>query len=168
VKDFELRLSFKFAPVNKKVDGNSGIQFRSKLLNEKSFVVGGYQADFDGGNSHTGIIYDEAGVAGNRGIMSKRGEKTHYTADGDPKKPMTSKLEISDAELKKAIKIGDWNDVVLIAKGNHIIYRINGNVTTEMIDESPKALKEGVLALQLHAGYTMDIQFKNIRIKRFE
>ncbi len=137
-----------------------------KRSDEKSIVVGGYQADFDGGNSFTGIIYDEAGVAGGRGIMSKRGEKTHYMADG--KKPMTSKLEMSDAELKKAIKIGDWNDVVLIAKGNHIIYRINGNVTTEMIDESPKALKEGVLALQLHAGYTMDIQFKNIRIKRFE
>ncbi len=166
VKDFELRLSFKFATVNGKVDGNSGIQFRSKLLNQKSFVVGGYQADFDGGNGYTGIIYDEAGVAGGRGIMSKRGEKTHYMADG--KKPMTSKLGMSDAELKKAIKVGDWNDVVLSAKGNHIIYRINGNVTTEMIDESPKALKEGVLALQLHAGYTMDIQFKNIRIKRFE
>jgi hypothetical protein len=165
VKDFELRLSFKFAPVNGKVDGNSGSQFRSKLLNERSFVVGGYQADFDGSNGYTGIIYDEASVAGGRGIMSKRGEKTHYTADG---KKMTSKLEKSDAELKKAIKVGDWNDVVLIAKGNHIIYRINGNVTTEMIDESPKALKEGVLALQLHAGFTMDIQFKNIRIKQFE
>jgi len=165
VKDFELRLSFKFAPVKDKVDGNSGIQFRSKLLDEKSFRVGGYQADFDGGNGYTGIIYDEAGGAGGRGIMSKRGEKTHYTADG---KKTTSKLEKSDAELKKAIKVGDWNDVVLIAKGNHIIYRINGNVTTEMIDESPKALKEGVLALQLHAGYTMDIQFRNIRIKRFE
>lgn len=166
VKDFELRLSFKFAPVNGKADGNSGIQFRSKLLDAKSFRVGGYQADFDGGNGYTGILYDEAGVAGGRGIMSKRGEKTHYAADG--KKPMTSKLEKSDAELKKAIKVGDWNDVVLIAKGNHIIYRINGNVTTEMVDESPKALKEGVLALQLHAGHTMDIQFKNIRIKRFE
>lgn len=165
VKDFELRLSFKFAPVNGKVDGNSGIQFRSKLLNEKSFVVGGYQADFDSSNGYTGIIYDEASVAGGRGIMSKRGEKTHYTADG---KKTTSKLEKTDAELKKAIKVGDWNEVVLIAKGNHIIYRINGNVTTEMIDESPKALKEGVLALQLHAGFTMDIQFKNIRIKRFE
>jgi hypothetical protein len=168
VKDFELRLSFKFAPVNGKVDGNSGIQFRSKLLNEKGSVVGGYQADLDSGNGYTGIIYDEAGVAGGRGIMSKRGEKTHYTADGDPKKPSTTKLEMSDADLKKAIKVGDWNDVVLIAKGNHIVYRINGNVTTEMIDESPKALKEGVLALQLHAGFTMDIQFKNIRLKRFD
>jgi hypothetical protein len=168
VKDFELRLSFRFAPVNGKVDGNSGIQFRSKLLNEKAFVVGGYQADFDGGNSFTGIIYDEAGVAGGRGIMSKRGEKTIYASDANSKKPMTSKLEKSDADLKKGIKVGDWNEVVLIAKGSHIIYRINGQVTTEMIDDSPKSLKEGVLALQLHAGYTMDVQFKNIRIKRFE
>lgn len=168
VKNFELRLSFKFAPVDGKVEGNSGIQFRSKLLDEKGFRVGGYQADFDAGNSYSGIIYDEAGVAGGRGIMSKRGEKTHYTADGDPKKPTVSKLAKSDGELKQAIKAGDWNDVVLIAKGNQITYSINGNVTTEMIDESSKALTEGVLALQLHAGHTMDIQFKNIRIKRLD
>ena len=74
----KLRLSFKFAPVEGKVDGNSGIRFRSKLLNEKSFSVGGYQADFDGDNSYMGIIYDEASVAGGRGIMSKRGEKVYF------------------------------------------------------------------------------------------
>jgi hypothetical protein len=166
VKDFELHLKFKFAEVNGKVEGNSGIQFRSKVLNPKTFSVGGYQADFDASNGYTGIIYDEAGVAGGRGIMSKRGEKTHYAADGDPKKPHTEKLEKSDAEIKKAIKVGDWNDVVLIVKGNNVKYSINGVTTTEMTDESPKALTEGVLAFQCHAGYTMDIQIKDVKLKK--
>jgi len=167
VTDFELRLKFKFAAVDGKVGGNSGIQFRSKVVDEKTFKVGGYQADFDASNGYAGIIYDEAGVAGGRGIMSKRGEKTTYTADGDPKKPKTEKLEKTDAELKAAIKVGDWNDAILTVKGNHIVFQINGNTTTEMIDDSPKALKEGVIALQLHAGHTMDIQFKDIKLKKF-
>ena len=170
VTDFELRYKFKFAAVDGKVEGNSGVQFRSKVLDPKKdpYRVGGYQADCDAGNGYTGIIYDEAGVAGGRGIMSKRGEKTVYTADGDPKKPQTEKLAMSDAELKKSIKTGDWNDVVLTVKGNHITYQINGNTTTELIDDSPKAVKEGVLALQLHAGFTMDIQFKDIRMKKLD
>jgi hypothetical protein len=169
VKDFELRLKFKFAPAGPdgKVDGNSGIQFRSKILDPKKdpYRVGGYQADFDAGNGYTGIIYDEAGGAGKRDIMSNRGEKTHWDADN---KRHNEKLAMSSDEIKKAIKVGDWNDVVLTAKGNHITYQINGNTTTDLTDDSPKAVSEGVLALQLHAGFTMDIQFKDIRMKKLD
>lgn len=168
VKNFELRLKFKFTEVDGKIGGNSGIQFRSKVLDPATFKVGGYQADFDAGNQYTGIIYDEAGVAGGRGIMSKRGEKTVYTADGNPKKPETSKLEKSDKELKELIKVGDWNDAVLTVKGNHFVFKINGNTTTEMIDDNPKAVAEGVIALQLHAGHTMDIRFKDIKLKKLD
>ena len=67
--------------------------------------------------------------------------------------------------MKKLIKKGDWNDVVLVAKGNHVTYTINGHLMTDLTDDSPKALKDGVIALQLHAGFVMDIQFKDIEIK---
>jgi hypothetical protein len=167
VSDFELHYSFKFAAVDGKVDGNSGVQFRSKIIDEKTSRVGGYQADCDAGNGYTGIIYDEAGVAGGRGIMSKRGEKTHWTADLKAK-PETEKLPMNDAQLKAAIKTGDWNDCVVIAKGNHITYSINGNITTDLTDDSPKAVKEGILALQLHQGFTMDVQFKDIKLKKLD
>ena len=156
--DFELHLKYKFATP----DGNSGIQFRSKILDEKTFRVGGYQADFDAKAGFDGSIYDEAGVAGNRGTMSNRGEKTTWDADT---KRHNEKLGEGNEALKKLIKIGDWNDVVLVAKGKHITYTINGQLMTDLTDESPKALKEGVIALQLHAGYTMDIQFKDVKIK---
>ena len=160
VSDFELHLKYKFATE----DGNSGIQFRSKLLDPKTFRVGGYQADFDGKAGYDGSIYDEAGVAGGRGTMSNRGEKTVWDTDNKRK---NEKLPDA-AELKKFIKVGEWNEVVLVAKGNHITFTINDHLMTDLTDDSPKALKEGVLALQLHAGYTMDIQFKDVKIKFLE
>src|ERR1043165_972703 len=58
VSDFELHAKYKFATP----DGNSGIQFRSKLVDPKMFVVGGYQGDFDGKGGYDGSIYDERGI----------------------------------------------------------------------------------------------------------
>jgi len=159
--DFELHIKYKFATP----DGNSGIQFRSKVVDEKTFKVGGYQADFDGKGGYDGSIYDEAGVAGGRATMSNRGQKTTWDADT---KRHDEKLEKDNAELKKFINVGDWNDVVLVAKGNHITYTINGHLMTDLTDESPKALKDGALAFQLHAGFTMEVQFKDVRIKMLD
>jgi hypothetical protein len=158
VSDFELHFKYKFATP----DGNSGVQFRSKVIDPKTYRVGGYQADFDAKAGYDGSIYDEAGVAGGRAIMSPRGEKTTWDAEN---KRHSEKIGGSSAELKKLIKVGDWNDVVLVARGNHVTYSINGQLMTDLTDDSPKALKEGVLALQLHAGYTMEIQFKDVKIK---
>ena len=95
VSDFELHIKYKFATP----DGNSGIQFRSKVLDPKTFRVGGYQADFDAKAGYDGSIYDEAGVAGGRGTMSNRGEKTTWDADN---KRQNEKLAESGADLKKA------------------------------------------------------------------
>ena len=94
--------------------------------------------------------------------MSNRGEKTVWDAET---KRHNSPLSETGDDLKKLIKKGDWNDVVLVAKGNHVTYTINGHLMTDLTDESPKALKEGVMAFQLHAGFVMDIQFKDIEIK---
>ena len=157
--NFEMRYSWKMVTPG----GNSGVQFRGKIDNPKMLHVGGYQADIDAGNGYTGIIYDEAGVAGGRGIMSKRGEKTVW--DKDNKRTGTP-LEKNDAEIKKIIKpMGEWNEVLVTVDGNHITYKINGTVTTEMIDDSPKACKNGVIGIQMHAGHTMTIQFKDFKIK---
>ncbi len=156
--DFEMHWSYKFATPT----GNSGLQFRSKVVDPNVDKVAGYQADCDADNKYTGIIYDEAGGAGGRGIMAKRGMKTHWT---DAPKPEEAPLEKSDAELKELIHKTDWNDCVLVVKGNHITYSINGNVTADLIDDSPKEVKEGVLAFQIHGGLTMDVLFKDVKIK---
>jgi hypothetical protein len=158
VSDFELRLKYRFASP----EGNSGIQFRSKILDPEASVVGGYQADFDAEVEYDGTIYDEAGVAGDRGTMSNRGEKTTWDAE---RRRHVEPLGESDADLKKLIRRSDWNDVVLVADRNHVVYSINGHVMTDLTDDAPVALREGVLALQLHAGFTMDVRFKDVRIK---
>src|SRR5579863_9195791 len=154
VGDFELHLKYKFVTP----DGNSGIQFRSKLLDPKTFRVGGYQADFDGKAGYDGSIYDEAGVAGGRATMSNRGEKTTWDAEN---KRHNEKMAEDNAALKKFVKVGDWNDIVLVVQGNHVTYTINGHLMTDLTDESPKALKDGIIALQCHAGFTMEVQFKD-------
>jgi hypothetical protein len=156
--DFELHYSYKFATP----DGNSGVQFRSKVLNEKQHRIGGYQADCDAKKGYDGSIYDEGGVAGKRGTMSNRGEKTTWTAET---KRENEKLPEDNATLKNFVKQGDWNDVVLIAKGNHITYTINGHLMTDLTDNSPKMVPDGVIGLQLHAGFVMEIQFKDLKIK---
>jgi hypothetical protein len=158
VTDFELRLKYRFASP----EGNSGIQFRSMMLDTEAYRVGGYQADFDAELQYDGSLYDEAGVAGDRGTLSDRGEKTTWDANNQ-RHP--EPLGESGSDLKQLIRPGDWNDVLLVAKGNHVVYSINGHVMSELVDDSPSALREGVLALQLHAGYTMDIRFKDVRIK---
>lgn len=161
--DFELRLSYRITPLAGKGFGNSGIQYRSKVLDAAGWRVGGYQADFEAGPSYSGILYDEGGVAGGRGIMAARGEKVVW--DKDCKKQVTGSTGKSE-EIQAAIKKEDWNDYVVIAKGNHLQHFINGRLTVDVTDEcEAKALKSGVLALQVHAGDPMKVEFKDIRIK---
>jgi len=158
--NFELHIKWQMVSPN----GNSGVQFRSKINKPETLHVGGYQADIDSGGHYTGSIYDESGIAGGRATMSMRGEKTVW--DADNKRQNTPLSENADALKALLHNTGDWNDIVLIVNGNHVQYSINGHLMTELIDESPKAVLDGgVIALQMHAGFTMNIQFKDISIK---
>ena len=159
VGDFELRLSFRMAGDW----GNSGIQYRS--LNMGDCVARGYQADMETGPNYTGILYEEGG----RGILARRGEKVRIT--DDPAKPGSPKLTVFGSlgdgkQLQEVIKSGGWNDYKVIARGNHLEQYINGKQMIEVVDEQAgKAASSGILALQLHAGPPMKVQFKDIRIK---
>jgi hypothetical protein len=158
VTDFELHFRYRFTTPQ----GNSGIQFRSTVLDAGAYRVGGYQADFDAERQFDGTIYDEAGVAGNRGTMSNRGEKTIWDSKN---RRHAESLGQDSASLLAFIAVGDWNEAILVAKGNHITYSINGHLMTDLVDASPAALQTGRLALQLHQGFTMDVRFKDLRIK---
>jgi hypothetical protein len=85
--------------------------------------------------------------------------------DKDCKKQVAGSVGDSN-EIQATIKKEDWNDYVIIARGNHLQHFINGKLTVDVTDEcEAKAVKSGVLALQLHAGPPMTVEFKNIRIK---
>jgi 3-keto-disaccharide hydrolase len=158
VRNFELHFRYRFASP----EGNSGIQFRSTVLDAHTYRVGGYQADFDAERQYDGTIYDEAGVAGDRGTMSNRGERTTWDSEN---RRHVEPLGQGTADLLAFIKVGDWNDAILVARGNHVTYSINGHIMTDLVDGSPVALQAGRLALQLHQGFTMDIRFKDLKIK---
>lgn len=153
VADFELDLDYKI------VGGNSGIQYRSKLLDPKEFIVGGYQADIDATLTFAGINYEERG----RGIICKRGKRTTISEDGKMEEQEIAK----DEDLKKVIKLEDWNHYRVVAKGNRLSHYINGTLMSETIDnQKSKAAEKGILALQIHVGPPMVVQFKNLRLKQ--
>ncbi len=161
VADFELRCSFKILPGDEQGFANSGIQYRSKVIDPSYWVVGGYQADMEAGPTYTGILYEERGK---RGIMATRGEKVVW--DKDCKKQVVGSLGNPD-EIKAAIKPREWNDYTIIARGNHLQQWINGVQTIDVTDdcEAQRAM-QGILALQLHAGPPMTVNFQNIRLKK--
>ena len=139
---------------------NSGIQYRSKVVNPANWVVHGYQADMEAGPTYTGILYEE----GLRGVLAERGQKVVLGQDG--KKQVVGSVG-NASEIEASIKKGDWNDYVVIAQGNHLQQFVNGKQTIDVVDEdTAKRALSGVLALQLHAGSPMMVQFRNVRLKK--
>ena len=160
VADFELTFNYKMKPGNAKNFVNSGLQFRSKIVDPKNFVVAGYQADLEYGSTYSGILYEEQG----RGILAQRGQKVTIAQGAEASKP---KIEVTgetgkSEDIQAAINKDDWNEYHIIVKGNHIQQFINGKATVDVIDETAEGAKKGILALQLHAGSPMQIQFKEI------
>jgi hypothetical protein len=153
--DFELRLKFKIT------GGNSGVQYRSKVIDADKFVVSGYQADIDAAHRYTGMNYEERA----RGFLAPRGKRAVIAEDG--KKSLTN---IGDSDkLRDKINKDDWNEFTIVAKGNKLVHILNGEVMSEVIDQqTDKAAKSGVIALQLHQGPPMKVQFKDIQLKRLQ
>jgi len=148
--DFELHASFKM------LSGNSGIQYRTREL--PNWQVAGYQADMDCENQYTGIVYE----VGGRAILVALGQKV---AADTGKKEVTGSVG-EPAKIKAAIRKEEWNEYVIIARGNHVVQKINGVATAEFTDD--KGPKSGIIALQLHPGPPMEVQFKDVRVKELK
>ncbi len=162
VGDFELKFQYRIVDAEGKSEGfgNSGVQYRSKVVDPSYSVVSGYQADMECGKTYSGILYEEKG----RGILAKCGQKVVIKEGENPKKP---KIEVvgetlPSAEIQAAIKPGEWNDYVIIAKGNVLQHFINGKLAVHVTDETAAGAKSGIIALQLHQGKPMTVQFKNL------
>lgn len=160
--DFELHAKFRITSEW----GNSGIQYRSKVesVGPDGPIVSGYQADFESGQTYSGILYEEKG----RGILAQRGQQVVINDDAeDPKKikkDVTGSVGESQA-IQESIHIKEWNDYVVIAKGNHLEHFINGKKTVDVTDQAPRGAKEGVIALQMHAGAPMVVEFKELILR---
>ena len=164
-KDFDLRLSFRVSSVN-----NSGIQYRSRHITEgkprNKWVVRGYQHEIRNSNklpNVAGFIYEEGGK---RGRMCLAGQQVVWGKDGKREQTGT----VIDAKgFEQLFKVDDWNDVVIIAEGHQLRHYLNGRLILDCTDQHPTGSRlDGILALQLHAGAPMWVEFKNIRIKQLK
>src|SRR5258706_9737237 len=59
LKNFELRARFRLTGQNESNWGNSGVQYRSHVIDPATFIVGGYQADMDTSGQYIGMLYEE-------------------------------------------------------------------------------------------------------------
>ncbi|MCZ7635962.1 MAG: DUF1080 domain-containing protein [Verrucomicrobia bacterium] len=150
--DFDLRLEFRL------LGGNSGIQFRSRELPD--WDTSGYQADIEDGEQWTGCLFEHT-----RGGVSMRGEHTvidpdgtkHVTSLGDPK------------QLLSHVRKHEWNTYRITACGPEITLAINDVVMCRAVDhQTGVAARSGVIALQMHPGPPMKVQFRNLRIKTYD
>jgi hypothetical protein len=159
--DFDFKAQYKITGVN---DGNSGFQYRSiELPDVAKWVMQGYQADIDLKQVYTGQIYEERG----RGFLALRGQIS-YVSNGKKAGGIGSLGD--NADLKNLIKIDDWNDIEVIARGNTLIQLINGRVMSALIDDDTAGRKmQGEIGIQLHRlpKAAMKIETRNLRIKTF-
>jgi len=163
VDDFELTLEYRIVSPK----GNSGIQYRSFEDPEKwgQWVIGGYQADCDADNNYSGILYGEK----YRGILCQRGQKVTIESAGPGKAKVNVVEKFADGkELGQFIHKGEqWNSYRIVARGFHFTHEINGKLTADATDDDTQVRRRGgLLALQLHAGPPMKVQFRNILLKR--
>lgn len=167
-KDFELRLSFRCS-----ADNNSGIQYRSRHVTEGTpanpWVVRGYQHEIR--NEVTlpnvaGFIYDEGGKRGRICLVGERAEWAEE-AGGIGVKRVRARL-IDQEDFAGLFRLDAFNDVVIVARENRIRHYLNGRMILDFTDVPDRALRDGVLALQLHAGKPMWAEFRDIRIRELD
>ncbi len=164
IRNFDLRVKVKISH-----GGNSGIQYRGLSRPDLGLdVVTGYQCDVVPDNpNYNGMLYEERG----RRILSHTGEKVIVDPQGrswvvgstfdvgaDSRPDMPADLKDFDTN--------QWHDYRVLVRGNHYQHWIDGHLTTDLIDFDAKGRSlEGVLAVQVHVGPAMKIQYKDFKIK---
>lgn len=151
LKNFELRAQVKVSP-----GGNSGINYRSTSRPDLGeWVVTGYQCDVVANRAdYNGMLYEERG----RRILAHTGEKVIIDPKGQP--------WVVGALPLKEFPAGQWHAFRVVVEGNRHRHWIDGHPTVEVIDLDLKGRKlEGILAVQVHVGPAMTIQYKDIFLK---
>ena len=170
IADFDLEFEFR-------IEGhNSGLQYRSFQLGDDPFRIGGYQADFDAAKKWAGTLYGEKF----RGILAKRGEQVVLKGTEEQVRTVKGKQRKRTVALRDVRKISSsenlarhihdypkWNTFRVVARGFVFQQFINNKLMCELRDEDKENRRDkGLLALQLHAGPPMKVQFRKIRIAK--
>jgi hypothetical protein len=154
--DFELRLEFRFNGTK----GTSGVQVRS--VDQGNWQVHGYQVEI-ATHERMGLWHESLWSEERRRYLATAGERVYIAADG------TRTVEqFSDPKAVQAVcRDGEWNDLIIIARGPRLIQKINGVVFSDLTDDYAKgAWRRGVVALQ-NSG-RCDAEFRDIRLRSFD
>jgi hypothetical protein len=157
LRDFELTLRYRLPG-----KGNTGIEIRSQPDLTGKRPLEGYHADL----GHVGTGPHILGAwdfhfAKRREPPCPRGTQLVIDADGTP----------HSSTIPEALKVADihpqrWNDVRLIARGNHFQFFINDKLASAFTDNIERGrLEEGAIGLQIH-DKGMRVEFKDIRLRR--
>lgn len=151
--DFELTCEFKLSAA-----ANSGVQLRSAT--RPNWDTYGYQADMTGDGSLVGFVYHHK-----RGLIAERGQQVTIAADG--KKEVR---KIGDpAALLANYKKEQWNQYRIICQGPDITLYVNGVLMCRITDhDASTGGKGGIIALQMHPGPPMKVQFRNLYLKELK
>ena len=147
--DFELRAEFRLSK-----GANSGIQLRCK----RQFIGdNGYQADMNGGGNYVGFLYHPK-----QHLIGERGADVVIDAAG--KKKVT---RFADGKaLQNLYRVEQWNEMRVKVEGRTITVWINGVRTTSVVDPREAFFPaKGHIALQLHQGPPMKVEFRNLRLR---
>ncbi|MCB1088454.1 MAG: DUF1080 domain-containing protein, partial [Verrucomicrobiae bacterium] len=149
VKNFELRVKIKQS------GNNTGIQYRSAELPEVGkWSIGGYQCDVHPTPANNAMVYDERG----RGIICQNGQSVVIDPQG-------ARWLVAERD-PVTVDVAEWNEYTVIAQGNHLIHKLNGQVTIDLVDhEEAERELEGLLAFQIHRGPAMNVQIKDVMFK---
>ncbi|MDB6007467.1 MAG: Cytochrome c, partial [Prosthecobacter sp.] len=149
LKNFELRVKVKQA------GNNTGIQYRSREFPETGkWSVGGYQCDIHPSAPNNAMVYGEKWG----GILAQNGQSVVIDPEG-------SKWLTGTHEPVK-VDIAEWHEYTILAQGNHLVHKIDGQETIDLLDFGAKTeLLEGILAFQIHRGPAMKVQIKDVMLK---
>lgn len=155
--DFELKLTFRMRSTNSP-SVNGGFQFRSRRLPNGD--VAGYQVDNNYLQPWKARLYDEFG----RHDLALQGEQTVFDRDGGKH---TEKMQLEPGAGD--FRLDEWHEYHLIAQGRKLSLRVNGKLIAEVTDNDDDSFEPlGLLAMQLHTGPPMKVQFKDIQLKRLK
>ena len=160
VRDFELRVKFRIAGKS----ANSGVQYRSKDLGNHE--VAGYQCNIEPSRAgFTAVLEEMKDREGKRrhGHLAEVGEAVRFAANGERK---VSGMTGKPAEVNAGLMKDDWNDLTILAEGPCLRHWLNGKLAVDVTDEDAQlSARNGVLALQLHLGPPMKVEFKDMRLR---
>lgn len=148
VGDFELTCEVRLTG-----DNNSGVQYRSREVDAARFRVQGFQCDVHANPAYMAMLYDEGG----RGIVAERGQ---FVCLRDAGREVLGRLaKVAPVDL------ASWHRLRIVARGRWSWHELDGVSVTAVRDERPDARLRGAIALQVHAGRPMKVEFRNLRVR---